>query len=177
VGRRDLWPVRVRMVERQRSGERESLLRFAKERVEIIRRESGGEEEERTKELFVPARDLLGAALWFRSQSLLDGDVYGMAVVPGWAAYWVTVRVVGRERIWLGVERDREVGVIRVELGVQRIERDDSLTRFPRLRSATIWVTDDAFRVPARIEARIFVGRVYAELREAVRIPSGRGGE
>jgi hypothetical protein len=36
-----------------------------------------------------------------------------------------------------------------------------------KFRRATVWISDDANRIPLRIEAQIFVGTVFAEL-EAV---------
>jgi hypothetical protein len=33
-----------------------------------------------------------------------------------------------------------------------------------KFRRATVWISDDANRIPLRIEAQIFVGTVFAEL-------------
>lgn len=106
-------------------------------------------------------RDMAGALLLARSQPLRDGDVFRLAVYPGEWMYLVTVRVEGREKIsWQGTERP----VIRASLGIESIEKDYSLKPHEKFQRGTVWVSDDALRLPLRIEVRVFIGYVYAEL-------------
>lgn len=108
-------------------------------------------------------RDIAGALLLARSQPLRDGDVMRLAVFPGEWMYLVTVRVAGREKIaWRGAERP----AIRASLEIESIEKDYSLKPHKKFQSGTVWVSDDALRIPLRIEVKVFIGYVFAELAE-----------
>ena len=106
-------------------------------------------------------RDIGAAVLLARSQPLRDGDVLRLAVYPGEWMYLVTVRVEKRETIpWHGSERK----VIRASLGIETIGRDYSLSPHRKFQRGTVWVSDDELRVPLRVEVRVFIGHVFAEL-------------
>ncbi|MEY3480695.1 MAG: hypothetical protein RIQ71_1470 [Verrucomicrobiota bacterium] len=106
-------------------------------------------------------RDIAGALLLARSQTLRDGDVIRLAVFPGEWMYLVTVRVEQREKIaWRGTER----AAIRASLDIESIEKDYSLKPHKKFQSGTVWVSDDEIRIPLRIEVKVFVGYVFAEL-------------
>jgi len=106
-------------------------------------------------------RDIAGALLLARSQPLNDGDVVRLAVFPGEWMYLVTVRVTGREKLpWRGAEKP----VIRASLGIESIEKDYSLQPHKKFQRGTVWVSDDELRIPLRVEVKVFVGSVFAEL-------------
>jgi hypothetical protein len=106
-------------------------------------------------------RDIAGALLLARSQPLCDGDVIRLAVFPGEWMYLVTVRVEKREKIaWRGKQRP----AIRASLGIESIRKDYSLEPHKKFQSGTVWVSDDELRIPLRIEVKVFVGYVFAEL-------------
>ena len=108
-------------------------------------------------------RDIAGALLLARSQSLREGEVIRLAVFPGEWMYLVTVRVEKRERIaWRGTERP----AIRASLGIESIEKDYSLKPHKKFQRGTVWVSDDELRIPLRVEVKVFIGSVFAELVE-----------
>ena len=108
-------------------------------------------------------RDIAGALLLARSQSLSEGEVIRLAVFPGEWMYLVTVRVEGREKLsWRGSEKP----VIRASLGIESIEKDYSLKPHKKFQRGTVWVSDDELRIPLRIEVKVFIGSVFAELVE-----------
>jgi len=108
-------------------------------------------------------RDIAGALLLARSQPLRDGDVVRLAVFPGEWMYLVTVRVEKREKIaWRGGQR----AAIRASLGIESIEKDYSLKPHKKFQRGTVWVSDDKVRIPLRVEVKVFVGHVFAELAE-----------
>ena len=108
-------------------------------------------------------RDIAGALLLARSQPLRDGDVVRLAVFPGEWMYLVTVRVEGREKIaWRGQQRD----AIRASFGIESIEKDYSLKPHKKFQRGTVWVSDDELRIPLRVEVKVFIGCVFAELAE-----------
>jgi hypothetical protein len=116
------------------------------------------------KNFYVPGlRDMAGAVLLARSQPLRDGDRLTLAVFPGDWMYCVRLKVQGRENLrWRGQDRQ----AIRVALEIDRINKDYSLTPHKKFQHGTIWVSDDDFRIPLRIEVKVFVGHVFAELVE-----------
>ena len=106
-------------------------------------------------------RDIAGALFLARSQALQGGDVIRLAVFPGEWMYLVTVKVEGREKLsWRGTEKP----VIRASLGIESIEKDYSLKPHKKFQSGTVWVSDDELRIPLRIEVKVFIGYVFAEL-------------
>ena len=104
--------------------------------------------------------DLHGALLYLRSQSLSDHSVYRIVVYPATSAYLTTVTVIGRERVSV---RAGTFNAIKIDLQLKRVGRNFDLEPHRKFRRATIWISDDANRIPLRIEAQIFVGTVFAE--------------
>jgi hypothetical protein len=116
------------------------------------------------KNFYVPGlRDMAAAVLLARSQPLKKGDRLTLAVFPGDWMYCVRLKVEDREKInWRGQRRN----AIRVALEIDRINKDYTLTPHKKFHHGTIWVSDDDLRLPLRIEVKVFVGHVFAELVE-----------
>jgi len=111
---------------------------------------------------YVPGlRDMAGAMLLARSQPLNDGDLLHLAVFPGEWMYLVRAKVEGRESLpWQGEQRK----VIRLSLDIDWIGKDFTLQPHRKFKRGTVWVSDDEVRMPLRIEVKVFVGAVFAEL-------------
>ena len=105
--------------------------------------------------------DLHSALLYLRSQPLSDHSVYRIVVYPATSAYLTTVTVLGRERVSV---RAGTYNAIKVDLQLKRLGKNLELEPHRKFRRATVWISDDANRIPLRIEAQIFVGTVFAEL-------------
>lgn len=105
--------------------------------------------------------DLHSGILYLRSQPLSDHSVYRIVVYPATSAYLTTVTVLGRERVSV---RAGTYNAIKVDLQLKRLGKNLELEPHRKFRRATIWISDDANRIPLRIEAQIFVGTVFAEL-------------
>ena len=116
------------------------------------------------KNFYVPGlRDMAGALLLARSQPLDQGDRISLAVFPGDWMYLARLKVERREKLrWRGEDRK----AIRLALEIDRIEKDYSLSPHKKFQHGTIWVSDDDLRIPLRIEVKVFVGHVFAELAE-----------
>lgn len=114
------------------------------------------------KNFYVPGlRDMAGAVLLARSQPLNTGDRVSLAVFPGDWMYLARLKVEGREKLrWRGEDKK----AIRVALEIDRINKDYSLSPHKKFHHGTIWVSDDEWRIPLRIEVKVFVGHVFAEL-------------
>jgi len=105
--------------------------------------------------------DLHSGILYLRSQPLSDHSVYRIVVYPATSAYLTTITVLGRERVSV---RAGTYNAIKVDLQLKRLGKNLELEPHRKFRRATIWISDDANRIPLRIEAQIFVGTVFAEL-------------
>jgi Protein of unknown function (DUF3108) len=105
--------------------------------------------------------DLHTALLYLRSQPLNEQSVYRIVVYPATSAYLTTVTVLGRERVTV---RAGAYNAIKIDLQLKRLGKKLELEPHRKFRRATIWISDDANRIPLRIEAQIFVGTVFAEL-------------
>jgi hypothetical protein len=128
----------------------------------VIRARTEGSGSKGTKPFSFPGLfDLHSALLYLRSQPLSDHSVYRLAVYPATSAYLATITVLGRERVTV---RAGTFNAIKVDLQLKRIGKNLDLEPYRKFRRATVWISDDANRIPLRIEAQIFVGTVFAEL-------------
>lgn len=109
-----------------------------------------------------PADDLQSAILYVRSQPLKTGDAITRVVQPFDRPYLATFTVTGRER--------RKVeGVayptIKLDVKIRRLDRKTLLPgSFKKMKTATIWVSDDAWRLPVEMHANVYVGFISATL-------------
>jgi hypothetical protein len=110
---------------------------------------------------FGPVFDLSTALLWIRSQPLNDGDTEKLVVWASNAPYFATVRVIGREVLKVGGEEKK---AIKLDLKLNGITKSMELKEHKLFKSGRGWLSDDADRLPLRLEADIFIGYVYAEL-------------
>ncbi len=105
--------------------------------------------------------DLLSCILYARSLPLNEGEEINMVVFPFDAPYLVTLKAEGKEKFPYNGE---EVDSIRTSLEILKINKDLTLKEYKKLKSATMWVSDDEFRLPLEIRTEIFVGSVRATL-------------
>jgi Protein of unknown function (DUF3108) len=108
---------------------------------------------------FAPVFDIFSAMLHIRSQKLDSGDRIVIVVCPFNAPYLLRIKVLGRE--WHNGRN-----TIRLSLGMQKIDRDTlELRAYKKLKSdATLWLSDDAARIPIEFRAAAFIGDVRATL-------------
>ncbi len=106
--------------------------------------------------------DLQSAILYVRSHPLCTGDHFTRVVQPFDRPYLTTFTVMGREK--------RKVqGVlyptIKLDVKIRRMDRRTlTLGSFKKMKTATIWVSDDAWRLPVEMHASIYVGFISATL-------------
>lgn len=107
--------------------------------------------------------DLLSSILCLRSLPLKNGETLVGVVQPFDTPYLVSFEVQGREkRKYLGEKKD----TIRLGVKVQKINKDLSLKKYKKMKTATLWVSEDEYRLPLELRADIFVGYVAATLFE-----------
>jgi len=97
--------------------------------------------------------DLFSGLLQIRSMPLKKGETVVMPFHPIATPYLARVKVLGREK-HLGRQ------CIKLNISLQKIDKDLSLKDYKKLKSATVWLSDDQWRVPIEIDAKVFVGHV-----------------
>ena len=97
--------------------------------------------------------DLFSGLLQIRSMPLKNGETVVMPFHPVATPYLSKIKVLGREQ-HLGRK------CIKLGIGLQKINDDLSLKHYKKLKSATVWLSDDVWRVPVEISAKVFVGDV-----------------
>ena len=117
--------------------------------------------------------DMHSALLYLRSQALREGDIYRVVVYPATSAYLATLTVAAREPITIAAGAYQ---AIRLDLELNKIGKKGELEPHKKFRQASIWISDDADRLLLRIEASVFVGKVFAELQSARFADSKRSG-
>ena len=157
-----LRPLHMQQTETVRGKRIATELVFNPTGVSRTRAETNGKAKTKTKRFEMPNLfDLHSALLYIRSQALPDKSVQRIVVYPSTSAYLVTVTVLGREKVTV---KAGSYNAIKVDLQLNKIGKKNQLQPHRKFRAGTAWISDDADRVPLRIEAEIFVGNVFAEL-------------
>ena len=108
---------------------------------------------------FAPAFDIFSAMLHVRSQKLDAGDHVALVIHPFDNPYLLRVKVLGRE-----LHNGRKA--IRLSLAMHKIDRQTlELLPYKKLKKdATLWLSDDAERIPIELRAAVFIGDIRATL-------------
>ena len=158
-----LRPIEVREVETLRAKQTTTELKFSEQGVEGSREERKGEavSSKKGRFEFADLHSLSSALLFLRAQPLSNGDVERVIAYPTSSAYLCTLTVVGREKIAVPAGT---FDAIKMTAQLSKVEKDRTLSPHKKVRNATVWLSDDANRLLLRIEAQIFVGKVYTQL-------------
>lgn len=114
---------------------------------------------------FSPVFDIFSAMLHIRSQDLATGDQMTLVIHPFDTPYLLRVKVQGRE-----LHEGRNA--IRLTVGLHKIDRKTSeLVTYKKLKKdATLWLSDDADRIPIEVRAAAFIGDVRVTLADHKRL-------
>jgi len=106
-----------------------------------------------------PTYDIFSAMLHVRSQKLDAGDKLVMLIHPFDNPYLLRINVLGRE-----VHNGQDC--IKLTVGMRKIDRTTlELKPYKKLKTdPTMWLSDDADRVPVELRAAAFIGDVRATL-------------
>jgi Protein of unknown function (DUF3108) len=108
---------------------------------------------------FAPTFDIFSAMLHIRSQKLDIGNQITLVVHPFDNPYLLRVKVIGRE-----LHMNRKA--IRLSVGMRKIDRKTlELVAYNKMTSdASLWLSDDADRIPLEFRAAVFIGDVRATM-------------
>jgi hypothetical protein len=111
---------------------------------------------------FGPMDDLLSVILHARSLELRNGQKITRVVQPWDKPYLTTFHVLGRETLAFGGKKHP---CIKIGLQIRKIDRASLvLSAYKKMKTATIWVSDDDLRVPVEMHADIFIGYISARM-------------
>lgn len=113
-----------------------------------------------------PARDMFSAILYVSSQKLDPGKEHTLLLVPFTSPYLLKVRVEAKEK-----HHGRDA--LRLSFGFRKIDRTThDLLPYRKLKKpVTLWLSDDADRVPLELRAAVYIGDVRAVLTDFSKTP------
>jgi hypothetical protein len=164
-----LLAVRLEQVETYSDEKRTTIVDFGPEGAARTRtREPADKDSGKTKRFkFAPVHDLHSALLFIRSQPLQKGDKIRLVVYPAAQAYLAEVEVLGRETLSTA---GKKWPAIKLNLKLQRIEKDFTLASHRKFKRATGWLSDDSDRLLLKIASEVMVGKVWMDL-EKIEFP------
>jgi len=125
---------------------------------------TGAETKIESKFLFTPVHDVFSAMLHVRSHKLANGDKLALPLMPFNRPYLLRVEVLGREKF---AGRD----TIKLSVALQKIEpKTKALLPYKKMKSTTLWLSDDANRIPVELRSEVFIGDVRMTLAGAKKL-------
>jgi hypothetical protein len=116
-----------------------------------------------------PLDDLQSAILYVRSQPLKDGDRITRVIQPFDRPYLVTFIVSDHEKRTI---QATTYPTIKLDVKIRKLDRKTlALSSFKKVKSATLWVSDDSWRLPVEAHADIFAGYVSATMTKREALP------
>jgi len=125
---------------------------------EEINKKSKKSEVNKTTFLHKNTYDLLSCLLYIRSLDLKTGQTIGLVTHPFSSPYFVRVKVLGKEK-HLGQN------CYKLDIKINKIGSDMKLRSYKKLKKATLWLTDDANRIPIELRSKVFIGDVRMTLK------------
>jgi len=106
---------------------------------------------------YSPMYDMFSSLLFVRSQALNDGDSIIFVTHPFEDPFLCHVSVLGHEKF-------NGTDAIKLDISLRKIAPDLSLLPYTKLKTATLWLSDDPDRVALELRAKIFIGDVRMTL-------------
>lgn len=127
---------------------------------EISRPHATGKDTTKKKDFsYTPVFDAFSSMLLIRSHSLDQGEAITQVIHPFKTPYLATIVVLGREKIH---GRD----AIKLNIALEKIQSDLSLKPYAKMKTATLWISDDHHRVPLELRVAAFIGDVRMTLQK-----------
>lgn len=130
---------------------------------ETVRRKGRQDKVKESVFAYDNAHDLLSTVLYLRSLPLNNGDQINMVVHPFKSAYFTKFKVLGRENFKSDLGK---VKAIKIDVQLYKIDRDNlELKSYDKFKKATLWISEDAYRMPLELRSEVFIGSVRASLK------------
>lgn len=167
-----LRPITMRQVDEVRSKTVTTDVVFQRNSLERVRTDTKSKKPRKPKTFSFAGGifDMHSALLYLRSQPLHQGEVYRVVVYPATSPYLATLTVTARERITIAAGA---YPAIKLAVQLNKVGSHRDLEPHKKFREASVWISDDSDRILLRVEASIFIGKVFAEL-QSVRFPNAK---
>ncbi len=106
-------------------------------------------------------QDVLSSVFYMRSQALIQGEDISMIVTPFNRPYFAEAVVLGREKKKI---KGTTYNTIKLDIQIKKIHSDLRLESYKTIKKATLWISDDTYRLPLELQADIAVGFISARL-------------
>lgn len=152
---RTLRPILFVGSEKERDKLTKQEYRFTSKGVTGSEKKTRGGKVSTTKESYPypNSLDLFSGLLQIRSMPLKNGDKVVMPFHPVATPYLSRIKVLGRY-----THRGRKC--IKLDISMEKIDDKMQLKAYKKLKSATVWLSDDEWRIPIEIRAAVYVGDV-----------------
>lgn len=104
-----------------------------------------------------PVHDLLSAFLYVRSLDLKIDQEVTLVLHPFAGPYLARVKAQRREV-------HRGINCLKLDLELQKIDPKGKLIAYEKMKTATMWLSDDRERLPIELRSEVFIGDVRAIL-------------
>ena len=119
---------------------------------EITRPHATGKDKVTAKSFsYSPVFDAFSYMLLIRSKKLDNGEEIVQVIQPFNTPYLAKISVLGREKI-----NDRDA--IKISISLTKIMSDLSLKPYKKMKTATLWLSDDPDRIPLELRVEAFIG-------------------
>lgn len=165
--RKTLLPDRFEHVQTERGVKEEYVAEFRDGLMTtestVTPKNGGSVEKEKRVYQFDEIRDLLSTVQYLRATELRDGKKIKILVQPFDRLYLVSFTVLDRERRKVFA---KTWDTIKLDIKIRKVEDDSKLAPYTKMRRATIWLSDDEYRLPLEMHAHMFVGFVSLRMVE-----------
>jgi Protein of unknown function (DUF3108) len=108
---------------------------------------------------YAPVFDAFSSMLFIRSQALKQGDQIVQVIHPFKTPYLAKIQVLGRENV-------NGRAAIKMSIELTKITSTLELKPYKKMKTATLWISDDHHRVPLEMRVAAFIGDVRMTLKK-----------
>ena len=165
VDQNSLRPLTFQLVEKERSGENSYDIIFEpKRQIFTTTSKQKNETVSNTGRFrFDFGQDALSSAFYLRSQPLRNGDKISMVVTPFNRPYLASFEVIGRESHKV---KGKVYEAIKLDARIGKVNPDLSIKTYEKVKTTTLWFSDDQYRIPLELQSQLTFGYVSARLDE-----------
>lgn len=164
IDQESLRPITFQLTEQERNEQSSYDIIFDKRRQLYTTTSKKKDEEARTatsRFKFDFGQDALSSAFYMRSQPLRNGDELSMLVTPFNKPYLAKMKVLGREKRTI---KGKSYNTIKLDAVVGKVNPDLTIKHYDKIKSTTLWIADDQYRLPLELQSQISIGFVSARL-------------
>jgi len=128
--------------------------------TEISRPHATGRDRTKQKDFsHTPVFDAFSVMLFIRSHDLNQGDTITQVIHPFKTPYLANIQVMGRGKL-------NGKDAIKLKIQLEKIKSDLTLVPYTKMKTATLWISDDQHRVPLELRVAAFIGDVRMTLQK-----------